>query len=417
MNAENSVLGILKKILSIPSPYPYEVPLVEWIEKFLKSYNFRITRIPVEDRFEIVASKGMGNTLLLFGHLDTVPIQGAENLNPHVPKDRDEILIKASEMGWVQDPYTPIEKDGKIYASGAIDMKAGDAAILFTAATLPEPWFENNCLKIAFTVDEEYIDKGMYAMLQADLLHDVQGCISCEILDTTSAAMTGETPDSETILLGRRGRIAIETIVKGKAAHGSTPIAGINAIEEAARMISSIKKGLEVGSLHLSDHPILPKASMTSLEIKGGTSSLSIPDKCTVIFDRHFVPPETANSVLEDFRTFLNSINPPIKFTLRKTPRSTPFLLPFITSKDTKIVQSTIKAMKNFGMAPVFTGGNSVADENMLASSEYPFPLRREIPTIIVGCKGGRYHQANEWVDLNSLDQYAKLLREICLIW
>jgi len=217
-----SVKEILHQLVQIPSPYPFENKIANWVLSFLEKYKFRVHKVPVEDRFCIVGERGSGNTLLLFGHLDTVPIQGVENENPHIEVNRQNIIEHALKLGWSQDPFTPLIKDGKMYGNGAIDMKAGVASILATAISLPDEWFNNRKLKLAFSIDEEFVDKGMYQLLQTNLLRDVQGCICPEIADISEVVELEETPDVGTILLGRRGRIAIEVLIKGKAAHAAT---------------------------------------------------------------------------------------------------------------------------------------------------------------------------------------------------
>ncbi|QEE16643.1 M20 family metallopeptidase [Promethearchaeum syntrophicum] len=412
-----SVQRILHHLVEIPSPYPFENKIANWVSSFLENHNFRVHKVPVENRFCIVGERGTGNTLLLFGHLDTVPIQGVEDENPHNEKSRQKIIDRALKLGWTQDPFTPLIKEGKMYGNGAIDMKAGVASILATAISLPVEWFSTRKLKLAFSIDEEYVDKGMYQLLQTDLLRDVQGCICPEIADISEVVEIGETPDVGTILLGRRGRIAIEVLIKGKAAHAATPKAGINAIELGAKVIAHVMKSVESGNLQLGTHDLLPNASLTPLKIYAGTSSLSVPDSCLIEFDRHLVPPETPEFVLKQLKTCINEVLDLGNFQIRKSIRPTPFLLPFVTPKDSKIAQISISALESLGYNVRFSGGNSVADENMLSSPDYQPPILHAIPTIGLGCKGGNYHKDNEWVDLDSLENHQIALMEICKNW
>jgi len=412
-----SVQQILHHLVEIPSPYPFENKIANWVSGFLEKYNFRVHKVPVEDRYCIVGERGKGNTLLLFGHLDTVPIQGVEDENPHNEVSRQKIIDHALKLGWTQDPFTPLIKDGKMYGNGAIDMKAGVASILATAISLPDEWFTNRKLKLAFSIDEEFVDKGMYQLLQTDLLRDVQGCICPEIADISEVVEIGETPDVGTILLGRRGRIAIEVLIKGKAAHAARPKAGINAIELGAKVIEHVMKSVESGNLQLGTHEILPNASITPLKIHAGTSSLSVPDSCLIEFDRHLVPPETPEFVLEQLKKCINEVLDLENFEIRNSIRPTPFLLPYVTPIDSKIAKITISSLESLGYPVRISGGNSVADENMLSSPYYQPPILHAIPTIGLGCKGGNYHKENEWVELASLEKHQKAMMEICKNW
>ncbi len=417
MSYPQSVQEILHHLVEIPSPYPFENPIAEWIVKFLEKNNFHVHKVPVENRFCIVAERGTGKSLLLFGHLDTVPIQGVEEKNPHVNSERQIIADHAKKLGWYQDPFTPFIKGGRLYGNGACDMKAGVASILATALALPDVWFQTRKLQLAFSVDEEFIDKGMFQLLQTDLIRNAQGCICPEIADISEVVEMGETPDVGTILLGRRGRIAVEVRVKGKSAHAATPKAGINAIELATKVINHVMTSAASDRLPLGTHDLLPKASITPLKIQAGTSSLSVPDSCLIEFDRHLVPPETPESVLKQLKSCITEVLDPTQFQISKTDRPTPFLLPFVTPIESEIAQITIASLESLGYTVRIDGGNSVADENMLSSPDYAPPILHAIPTVGLGCKGGNYHKENEWVELASLDKHFEVLLKICENW
>ena len=171
------------------------------------------------------------------------------------------------------------------------------------------------------------------------------------------------------------------------------------------------------GRLALREHEVLPRASITPLAIEAGTSSLSIPSSCRIIFDRHMVPPETPRMVLREFKACLESIQPPVQFETDLAKRPTPFCLPFVTSKEDLIVKIAEAALTSMGKETKYSGGNSVADENMLSSKDYDPPLLHGISTIILGCAGDNYHGANEWVDLKSLHELCELLLRVCKGW
>lgn len=411
------VRNILEHLVSIPSPYPFEEPLVRWVTNYLTELGFSVELVPTEGRHNIVATKGSGSSpLLLFGHLDTVPIQGVEEHNPHSSDGHRTVGAQAESLGWHSHPFVPTIVGDRLVGSGAYDMKAGVAAILAVIGCLPDSWYQQNQLKVALTVGEEHLSQGMYALVQSGLLKDVVACVSTEILDTADR-VEGEEPGVETILLGRRGRVAIEAKVYGKASHAASPSQGVNAVEEACRIVSHVMQSAMEGPLPLRTHPVLPQATLTPLSILAGTSSLSIPNLCTVVFDRHLVPPESPERVVEELRQCLLSIQPPVRFEIQLQHRPVPYLMPFVTSPDSELVRLAAKAVEEVAGASHFSGGNSVADENLLASTNYDPPLRHATPTIIMGCRGGNFHQENEWVDLGSLGSLVRALTRFCMIW
>jgi acetylornithine deacetylase/succinyl-diaminopimelate desuccinylase-like protein len=79
--------------------------------------------------------KGPGKPILFLGHLD---------------------VVDANAEDWSVDPFKLTEKDGWFYGRGAIDMKAGDAAILDALIRMKrERFMPERDVIAAFTADEE----------------------------------------------------------------------------------------------------------------------------------------------------------------------------------------------------------------------------------------------------------------------
>lgn len=65
-------------------------------------------------------------------------------------------VVDASTENWATDPYEPVEKDGYLYARGAVDNKAGIALLVSTFIRLKEEGYQpDRDLVIAFSGDEE----------------------------------------------------------------------------------------------------------------------------------------------------------------------------------------------------------------------------------------------------------------------
>src|SRR3990167_6915569 len=99
----------LKDLLSIlvshDSVFGNEKSLAEWIIWYLTKLGFTIEKIPVnKDRFNVLATRGQKNSkLLIYGHLDTVPVY----------------------QGWETDPFFITQQQDKLYGLGTCDMKGG----------------------------------------------------------------------------------------------------------------------------------------------------------------------------------------------------------------------------------------------------------------------------------------------------
>jgi acetylornithine deacetylase/succinyl-diaminopimelate desuccinylase-like protein len=362
---------ILRKLVGIPSIFPNEERIAVFIEQFLKKLGYRTKRQYVEkNRFNVLGEFGNGPTSIFFyGHLDTVEVC----------------------KGWKTNPFElKVEKD-IAYGLGAYDMKGGITAILRTLEIFKP---KNLKIKVAFGVDEENISRGADVLVRSGWLKDVNYAIVPE------AATTYESLGPKMIILGRRGRVAVRVIVRGKSAHGAQPDLGINAIEEGSKIILALKK------LKLRSHKLLGKSTVCPLKFESKVESLSVPEIAEIVIDRHLVPPETQSSVLREMKTLVKNLHLRAKVDVKFVKRDTPFLMPYITPKEhpfVKMVSNIVK--KKFGKV-VFGYGLSVADENYFGS-------RAKLPVIVIGPKGGNCHTSNEWVSISSINELIEIFREV----
>src|SRR5476651_2028115 len=98
-------IDLLKYLIQIPSTFPKEGEIAVFIKQWVKkNVHCKIEIQEVEKgRSNLIFTKGNGKkTILLSGHLDTVPVV----------------------EGWKTDPFKPILKSGKLFGLGAWDMKA-----------------------------------------------------------------------------------------------------------------------------------------------------------------------------------------------------------------------------------------------------------------------------------------------------
>ena len=135
--------------------------------------------------------------LVLQGHVDVVP-----------PGDPD---------AWSCDPFTPVERDGRLVGRGAVDMKGGLAAVLAAAAAvracgvpLARP-FAVHCV-----VGEEDGGLGAFATLQRG--HGGDACVIPE-------------PTGLELVTANGGSLTFRLEVSGQATHGSTAWAGTSALD------------------------------------------------------------------------------------------------------------------------------------------------------------------------------------------
>ena len=356
-----SVVKALSELVSIPSSYPNEEKIGRYIEKMLKEMGFKVNLQKVGDkRFNILAEKGKGPALLIFGHLDTVE----------------------KKEGWRTNPYRLTENGDKLYGLGAWDMKAGVAAALSSAKDFTN---KNRAIKLAFVVDEEFVSLGMHTLIESGWLNNVVGAVCPE---------PGFDYGIKGIAIGRVGRPVFKINVKTKGGHVYLARSRPNAIEEANKVLGIIKKIKPIHHKDLGNSYLFPRS------ISAKDLSMGIPDFVEMEVEGQTVPLQTSQSVLQELKNIVNEetkkgkIRAEVFIALLERP--TPFCEPFAISKRNSFVQfvkanleATIKDK------PVLYYRRSVGDENRVASLG--------IPVITVGPEGGNAHEANEWVSKKSL--------------
>jgi succinyl-diaminopimelate desuccinylase len=216
------------------------------------------------------------------GHMDVVPVGS----------------------GWSTDPFGGEVRSGRIYGRGASDMKGGLAAQVYAVEAIRHAGLRLlGTVEQSAVVDEESTgnrNAGMGLLVE-------QGFIDRE---HTDYVVITEPLNVDNICLGHRGAIWGEITTFGSPSHGSTPERGINAVEHMAGFIQEASSRLKPRlQQRLNSYPVVPQsASSASLSfnmISGGTNVNSVPDQCTVAFDRRLVMDETLDDARHELRDIL----------------------------------------------------------------------------------------------------------------
>jgi acetylornithine deacetylase/succinyl-diaminopimelate desuccinylase-like protein len=111
------------------------------------------------------------------------------------------------------------------------------------------------------------------------------------------------------ILIGHRGRLDIELIIRGRASHSSTPWLGVNAIDGVREILSR----LEVESRGLRTHREVGPATLVCTKIETGPDAThTIQGWARMILDRRLLPTESPDRVFDDLKETLK-MDPPIE--------------------------------------------------------------------------------------------------------
>lgn len=361
--------NLVMEMVRIPSVVGEEGALAEFLYQELQALGLQMHCQSVEPgRHNIYGTYEFGGpkpVLMFNGHLDTVP-----------PCD-----------GWNTDPFAPTVKAGRLYGLGACDMKAGFAAVL---AALKALISSDLPLKgtVAFSgvVDEEGYSKGANALLKTPLCH-VDGIISAE-------------PDfgdeKHPIPLGMTGKALVELLVRGRAGHAFHPEEGINAVEDAAELLSALSE------FERPAHPTYGKPPLCALKIEGGykTYSVVVPDRCSIILNILTAPGESLDTLVQELRQFVDTRHLASEVSVKLRA---PSYEPYEIGLEERLVQDLRDAYRAvLKREPRFSHARSISDANVFAG-------RAGIPTINFGPKGGGIHQANEYVELASIPLVARV--------
>jgi acetylornithine deacetylase len=215
-----------------------------------------------------LGGEGIGPTLLLNGHLDTVGVAGMS-----------------------VEPFGAELCAGRLWGRGSCDMKGGVAALLAATAKIArDP--PAGALIVALTADEEHASLGMEALVASGLRADA--AVVCE-------------PTSLAVMPAHKGFVWVEAVFHGRAAHGSRPEVGVDAIEHAGLYLAALgalRSRLCTGE----PHPLLGYGSFHAGTIRGGSAPSVYPDACRLVLERRTLPGEDTNRVVEEFQRVLDDL-------------------------------------------------------------------------------------------------------------
>ena len=365
--------SILAEMIRIPSIVGQEGALAAFIHQELTSMGIDSRLAEVEpDRPNVyarLAGVKPGKRLHFNGHMDTVPVC----------------------EGWTLDPFAPTVRDGRMYGLGACDMKAGIACLLDVLRAFKRSGFEfPGELSFSAVIDEEAYSAGARAVLQTDFA-------DCDaVLITEPYGGDASMP----IPLGIAGKMLYDITVKGRAAHGFRPEMGINAIEEAGRILANLD------ALNLRTHPDFGKGNLCTLKIEGGYEvySVVVPDRCRFELNRMLVPGETISSAVEDMHALVKSLGLKSEVEINLKP---PKYESFIMKREEPILQVFEHVYKaNMGNAPHYSYSVGITDASVFAGEG-------GIPCVHIGPARGNVHQPDEYVPLDWLAPVSRMVAQI----
>lgn len=364
---------LLARLIAIDSVNPDLVPggageaaVADYCGGWLAARGFEVHRLerrPGRPSLVAVArGTGGGRSLMLNGHLDTVGL-----------------------ADYAGDPLEPRVAEGRMYGRGTFDMKGGIAAMMTAAARAVAAGPLRGDVLVACVADEEHGSLGTEEVLESF---------------TADAAIVTE-PSHLEVTLAHKGFVWFDVEIEGRAAHGSRPDLGIDAIAKAGHFLVA----LEEWGRRLADgpaHPLLGTGTVHASVVRGGEEPSTYPARCRITLERRTVPGESADGVERELAAVLDHLAATVP---DFRPRLTRGLHrePFEADPEAVVVRTlTRHAERALGRPPVIRAEPFWTDCALLD--------RAGIPCLLFGVDGEGAHAATEYVDLASLDRLTEIL-------
>ena len=295
----NPTLALACELISRPSVTPEDAGCLELITARLAPLGFLCERIDSSGVSNLWARRGTAAPLVvLAGHTDVVPTG---------PLD-----------AWTSNPFTPSERDGKLYGRGAADMKSSLAAFVtaiegFIAEHPDHP----GSIALLLTSDEEGDATHGTTLVVETLKARGETLDYCIVGEPTCVDTLGDM-----IKNGRRGSLSGKLTVKGTQGHIAYPHLARNPIHLAAPAFT------ELAAMKWDEgNEYFPPTSWQMSNIKAGTGATNvIPGTLEVLFNFRFATVHTAEDLKRQVHAILDRHG--LDYELAWTLGGKPFLTP-----------------------------------------------------------------------------------------
>jgi acetylornithine deacetylase/succinyl-diaminopimelate desuccinylase-like protein len=366
-----SLLSRLVRINSINSTLsggPGEEELAKFVLHYLQLLNLNAeiqTIIP--GRANVIAripGTDQKSSLLLNSHLDTVGVEG------------------------MTDPFTLRQEKDRLYGRGAYDMKGSVAVMLLLAGFFirhrpPMDVF------LTFVADEEDKSAGMEWLVDKWLPAVSPRPLGAIFLE----------PTEEEIGVKHKGFTWYELEVNGKAAHGSRPEEGIDAILPLRSALDELDR-IQHELKSREPDPLLGYASLHGSIIEGGTELSVIASYSRLQWERRTLPGESQQNLNREMERVLQAVkNHPGRH--KSKARELFVRRPHNVADDAWILERLQKASPRSAAV----GLSYWADSALAAQAG--------IPSVLFGPAGHGAHATDEWVSLKSLVSVYEVLKDL----
>jgi len=374
----NATLALARELISRRSVTPEDGGCQALLSTRLAAAGFQIDHIPRGGVVNLWARHGTAAPVVCFaGHTDVVP--------------------PGPLTQWINDPFSPEERDGRLYGRGAADMKTSVAAFTVAAERfVAEHPNHAGSIAILLTSDEEgdAID-GTVRVIET-LTERGEGIDYAIVGEPTCVTRFGDT-----IKNGRRGSLSGTLHIKGVQGHIAYPHLAKNPIHLAMPALAELGEvSWDQGNAHF------PPTSWQISNIRAGTGASNvIPGELTVLFNFRFSTASTAEALQIRVHEILDRHG--LQYDLKWTLGASPFLT--VAGPLLKAAIRAVSEVTGVEAEVSTTGGTS--DGRFIAV------VAKEV--IEFGPLNDSIHKLNEYVEIADIEPltriYGRILEKLLL--
>lgn len=355
--------------------------LIAYIQERLNEYG-------IESRLVHNAEGTKANLLATIGPM----VEGGVVLSGHTD------VVPVEDQDWHTDPFSLVEKDGKLYGRGTCDMKCFLATAIaalpdMIAADLPVP------IHFAFSYDEEVGCAGVPSLIK----------LIREALPLPKAVIVGEPTDMK-VVSAHKGVTAVTAAITGQEAHSSQTQLGFSAVMAAGRLIQCVSdmNAANAADNNTNKDPRFEPdhTTMTVNVIKGGTALNILAGHCTLTWDIRSLPGDDPQQYIRKFEDFCRDTVLP---DMRKTAPKSAIDIQVCAGTPALQFESDSEAER---LCRQLTGDNATRAVSFAAEAGQF--QESGLSTVICGPGSiAQAHQPNEFITLEQVDLGTRFMSDL----
>jgi len=372
---------MLHKLVAFPTvSRDSNLELIHFVRDYLQNLGAE-SRLTYDDErrkanlFATLGPQGGEPGIALSGHTDVVPVDG---------------------QAWDTDPFSLVEKDGRLYGRGAADMKG--------------------FLAVALALAPDFVERGLKMPLHFALSYDEElGCIGVGRM-ISDLARAGIKPQSCIVgeptlmrpVIAHKGKKGFRCTVRGHACHSAYAPTGVNAVEAAAEAIAYLKT---MARRHRDQGPYdrsfdIAHTTVHTGVIRGGVALNIVPHECVFDFEFRHLPGDDPDSLLAELTSHIaariepemRAVDPATGFTIAP--------LSWLPALDNRAESEVV------GLAQELSGNRDIGKVSF--GTEGSQFQAAGIPAVVCGPGSiEQAHRPNEFVAVEQIEQCERFVRRL----